>query len=446
MVLGGCKKFLDEKPSSNLVIPKKLEDLQGLLDNYAVINRTGTTAGDCSADDYYVTDIDYASQTGELKRIYTWEKDNLFAKTANDWSRAYDRVFIANVVLDNLENIETSAANEADRNDVRTQALFVRSFAFLEIALNWSLAYDAGTASTDMGIPLRLSSAVTEKITRSTVKQTYDKILNDLNEAALLAKQQPVHVMRPAKSAIYGLLARTYLAMRDYENCLKNADLCLQIKSNLLDFNNNPPLNPNATFPFNNAALLYNNPEIIYVSRAPTPTILNNARAKIDPLLYQSYQVNDLRKSVYFKNNNNTTFGFKGSLDGSVFLFNGIAVDEIYLMRAECYARKGEVDKAMDDLNTLMVKRWNKNIAYPTFTAANADVALSLVLQERRKELLMRGLRWMDIKRLNKEGANITLKRVVNGQTYLLPPNDRRYALAIPEDVIAISGMQQNIR
>ncbi|SEM08104.1 hypothetical protein SAMN05216436_101351 [bacterium A37T11] len=56
----------------------------------------------------------------------------------------------------------------------------------------------------------------------------------------------------------------------------------------------------------------------------------------------------------------------------------------------------------------------------------------------------MRGLRWMDIKRLNKEGANITLTRNLNGQIYTLPPNDPRFALPIPEDVIDLSGMQQN--
>jgi hypothetical protein len=58
----------------------------------------------------------------------------------------------------------------------------------------------------------------------------------------------------------------------------------------------------------------------------------------------------------------------------------------------------------------------------------------------------MRGLRWMDIKRLNKDGAKITLTRNVEGNTYTLPPNDLRYALPIPEEVISLTGMPQNIR
>lgn len=442
--LTGCKKFLEDKPLSSRVLPESLQDLQALLDNYMDINRTGTAVQECSSDDYFLNNQDFLAVNGESQRLYTWQNNNLFPGLTNDWTRAYDRVFIANVVLDNIVNIEKNVANAVEWDDVKAQALFCRAFAFFEIAQIWALAYDANTAATDLGIPLRLKSDINEKISRSTLQQTYDKILADLNDAVSLAKGQPLHTYRSSKPAIYALLARTYLAMRDYENCRKYADMCLQLKNSLLDFNNNPPLNPNATFPFNNTALVYNNPEIIYASRMTTPSVLANARAKMDSLLYDSYRTGDLRKLVYFKNNNNKTFGFKGSLEGSQFLFNGIAVDEVYLMRAECYARKGMITEAMADLNTLMIKRWNKNVAYQAFTAANANEALDHVLKERRKELLMRGLRWMDIKRLNKEGANITLKRIINGQTYTLAPNDNRYALALPEKIIDISGMPQN--
>jgi hypothetical protein len=79
-------------------------------------------------------------------------------------------------------------------------------------------------------------------------------------------------------------------------------------------------------------------------------------------------------------------------------------------------------------------------------TAPDAATALALIITERRKELLFRGLRWMDIKRLNKEGANIILTRVVNNTTYKLMPNEKRYALPIPEYTISISGMPQNPR
>tara|TARA_R110002033_G_scaffold36621_1_gene75228 strand:+ start:3737 stop:3916 length:180 start_codon:yes stop_codon:yes gene_type:complete len=57
-----------------------------------------------------------------------------------------------------------------------------------------------------------------------------------------------------------------------------------------------------------------------------------------------------------------------------------------------------------------------------------------------------RGLRWQDIRRLNKEGAGITLTRTLKGENYTLPPNDPRYIFPIPDDEIALSGIKQNVR
>ncbi len=99
----------------------------------------------------------------------------------------------------------------------------------------------------------------------------------------------------------------------------------------------------------------------------------------------------------------------------------------------------------MSDLNTLLIKRWAAGTFIPV-TADNVEEALSIILAERRKELVFRGRRWLDIKRLNKEGKNIVLMRNIHGKTYTILPNDLRYALAIPETVIQLSGMQQNPR
>ena len=102
------------------------------------------------------------------------------------------------------------------------------------------------------------------------------------------------------------------------------------------------------------------------------------------------------------------------------------------------------VQEAMDDLNRLLIKRWNAATVYVPVMAVNKQSALETILLERRKELLMRGLRWIDIKRLNKEGHNIVQKRVVNNVVYTLPANDPRYALPIPIDIIRATGMAQN--
>ena len=94
----------------------------------------------------------------------------------------------------------------------------------------------------------------------------------------------------------------------------------------------------------------------------------------------------------------------------------------------------------------MIVKRW-KTGTFTPLAAGSMQDALILILRERRKELVFRDLRWTDLKRLNKETAfQQTIKRKINGQEYILLPNDNRYALPIPQSVISISGIQQNPR
>ena len=159
--------------------------------------------------------------------------------------------------------------------------------------------------------------------------------------------------------------------------------------------------------------------------------------------VYDSFDDNDLRKIAFFKKNTDGTYRFKGYYGGNNGALTGIATDEVQLIKAECLVRKNRALEGIEILNMLIVKKWDKNKHFIPFTTLDG---LNAVLRERRKELMMRGLRWMDIKRLNKEGANISLTRTVNNKVYTLPANDLRFALPIPDDVIAMSGMAQNLR
>jgi hypothetical protein len=436
-----CKKYLDAKSDSKLVVPTKVEELQGILDNSLRVNQSDNSAAVASSDNYYLTDADYQSLAADAYRnLYSWGKGQQFISGTNDWSNIYDNIFRANTVLDNLPKIKIEGPELIGADNAKGQALFLRARCILQALFVWAPAYDASTANQDLGVPLRLTSDVNEKIYRWSVGAGYERVLSDLKEAASLLPTNQVSTMRANRAAALGLIARTYLSMRNYDSCFTYSDMALQLNNQVYDYNS--ITNTNATYPF---PVFSQNPEIVYNASMQSIPLVLNTKAKIDSIVYKSYDDNDLRKSLFFKNNGNGSFGFRGSYERSSALFDGMATDELYMMRAECAARQGNISAAMNDLNNLLKKRW-KTGTFSNLAATSAAEALSIILTERRKELIMRGLRWMDIKRFNKEGQNIFLKRIILGQAYIIEPNSLRYSLTIPDDVISISGMKQNPR
>ncbi|MET4545648.1 tetratricopeptide (TPR) repeat protein [Pedobacter africanus] len=425
----GCKKYLDEKPVKSVVTINTLKDLQAILNNdlYTQNYISITTAG---ADEYYLNNENYGSLNEPSRLIYLWDKNSYHGP----WAQCYRLVYYANVVLQELDKIE--GGSEIERNYIKGQALFLRAFFFYELAQVYCKPYTAD-AATDPGIALRIVPDLEVASKRASVAQTYEQIIKDLKAAAGYLKPTREFVSRPYKASAYGLLSRTFMAMRDYEQALHYANLYLEASPDLVDFNDlDPALEP---------AFTRDNVEIAYYATNEDDIV--TYEPPIDTLLYAMYEDDDLRRSIYFKTGYSGTPTFRGSYSVSYAFqpFSGIATDEMYLNRAECYARAGKVSEAMLALNALLIKRWKKD-EFTDRTANNKEEALQLVLRERRKELVYRGSRWTDVRRLNIEGENIELKRVIDGQTYVLPANDKRSVWLLPLEVIQRSGMQQNER
>lgn len=429
-----CKKYLDKKSNSTFTVPTTIADLQAVLDDAANMNLQSPSFGENSADDFFLLDAIYNARGEKDRNAYKWTPfDYVYP---NDWNIGYFPVYNANLCLERIELIPKTTQNSLGWDNIKGSALFYRAYHFLNLAWTFSRAYDNTSAQTDLGIVLRLVADPNVPSVRASVEDTYRQIITDAKEATLYLPDNPQHVMRPSKAAAYGLLARTYLSMRQYDSSLKYSNLSLQIKNQLVDYNT---INIAAALPFTR----FNTETIFYTEMSRSYTGVFPVNAFIDTMLYAAYATNDRRRAAFYT----TVTGyqrFKGTYAGvNNTLFTGIATDEIYLIRAESYARTGDKNAALSDLNTLLAKRYN-TAGFVPVTAATAQQAVSIILLERRKELLMRGLRWADLKRLNKEAFNIVLTRIIAGQTFTLPPNDNRYALPLPKDIIDQTGMPQN--
>lgn len=442
-LLSGCEKFLDEKSDKRLSVPTTIEDFQAMINNYGVLNNDFIAAGEVSSDDYYISDSDFNGLYYESdKRLYTWQPDYVtrpISSAGDEWYNCYKPINLCNSIL---KGIDENYLTGTKANQIRGQALVFRAARYLDGVQIWSPVYNKETASEDLGMVLRLEPDMNIPSKRSSVQQTYDQIIEDLTNAIQLLPLESIsNPTLPDYSIANGLLARTYLFMGNFDKALHYAKESLEYtNAEVIDFNT---LDSSLDFPI--PAINESSPELAFWSILYFAHPLNQAIAKINPELYNLYNDNDLRKVIYFKQNPDNTQSFKGTHVGAFGLINGLTPAELLLIIAECNVRSGNLAVAAETINQLLIKRIKSDYFVPV-SFSDKDSALEMVLNERRKELLMRGLRWADIKRLNRDGYNITLTRIVNDQVYSLPPNDLRYAIALPETVVEIGNIAKNPR
>lgn len=431
--------YLDVKPGSHLVVPGTPTDFQQLLD-YGNMAYSVPDRGEIQADDYHVTDEVFAMYAGwggdygVFTNSYIWAEDIYGTEeTAVSWSNGYQKVFYANVVLDGLAGLDGRSGHPEHRR-LAGSALFIRALGLYHLSQLFAPVYRQESAASDLGLPIPLSSDVNEASDRRSVAETYDRMLADLEGSVPLLEGVAVDYSRPSKAAALALLARVYLCMGNYPSAGSAADRALSEYGALTDFN---------------ATTVRDYRETIFLGYFNPASFINSHRvsdALIDSSLYRSYGRGDLRRTVLFTTGNaglpikRQVYGLSGTTT-----FCGLDTDELYLIRAECSARGGDAGRALDDLNHLLRHRYDAE-SFITRTAGDAGEALRMILEERRKELVSRGVRWTDLRRFNRDGAGIALRRIIAGVEYRLEPGSQRWVYPIPQDEIRISGMQQNGR
>jgi len=440
----GCSKELELKPNSTILVPETIQDFEQLLDNTAVLNTTPGLA-QLSADEYFIPSLQAWNSLPNLtqRNAYIWSKDIYQGETEIwDWAAPFSGIFYCNSVLDILQ--KQDIRNDAEKKNIQGWALFARAYCFYSLVSIFSRGYDPATANTDLGLPLKLSSDIKKIVQRNSVQATYDQIITDVLMAAELLKAEATTDKRnrPSKVAAYALLSRVYLSMRIYDEAEVYVDKALLLCPKLLDYNTLTVLPGRSSF-------TYNSPETIYFTQQAAKytetTFSSSVLYGVDTSLIALYGADDLRMSIYFRRNAIGNYGLRPINNVAPNPFTGLATDELYLIKAECLARRNHKEAALLYLNKLLEKRV-KTGTFKPIIAVDIDETLQLILTERRKSLVWRSLRWTDLKRLNLESRNITVTRNMGGHIYELEPNSLLYVLPIPNDEVKLSGITQNER
>lgn len=441
-MLASCSKqdeFLAAKTSQSLTVPNTLMEYYALLKQEDLFNSNESAMGTLTADDdfYITTDVWKKAALATERNAYIWKEDIYENEIADisSWTDAYAKVYVANVVLEGIGTIKSDDITLF--NEIKGTALFFRALAFYNLIQTFCVPYDAATANEDMGIILKVTSDLEKKEGRASLKTSYDQVFKDLGEALELLPARSSVLTRPSKVAVHALLARINLAIHRFEPAYTHAAAVLETGPVLTDFNTlTPTISVLSTKPLE---------ECLFVSSLKALSFISRRNAVVRDELHQLYANNDLRKTKYFNIETNA-LRFRGTYDIRGQKFSGLAMDEVYLIAAECLARRGDADEACSYLNQLLRKRYVTN-TYVDFLSSDKETVLQKILEERRKELVFRGIRYTDIKRYNKyDKKNIIIKRNIDGMEYVLGPNNNRYVFPIPKTEIELNNIPQNLR
>lgn len=428
-----CKDYLDLKGNNTLVVPASLDDFEALLNNAPLINQLITPSLiETWADDYFVLPSSFEIVLKRLQSLYVWNIDHI--NHPNDWSKGYRPIYYANFCLEGLPNIEKTEFNKAQYDKVKGTALYFRAYFYLKLLWVYAPAYDEATAETDVGIVLKKDTDFNTPSIRSTVEEGYKNVIGDTEKALEFLPKLSTYPTQPSKLAAHGLLARAYLSMRKYEKALFHAAEALKIHDGLMDYNKpEDGVNINASIPFKK----YNKETIFYteINDYQGSLYQSGTGGRVDTVLFDTYENQDLRKQLYFIASGDYYETRATYTETNYIYFSGLAFDELHLIRAECKARLNNISGAMQDLNHLLRHRYDNTQPFIEKVALNEKQALDIILLERRKSLIFRGLRWVDVKRLNKEGRNISIIRNIAGKEYILAPDDPRFVIPLPDDI-----------
>jgi starch-binding outer membrane protein, SusD/RagB family len=336
------------------------------------------------------------------------------------WYVSYKIINGANTVIG---IIEQKPELTDDLKQLLGENYFLRAFSMFNLVRFYAKPYSISNPNTDPGIILRTSTSEAGDKARATIQETYDAIIADLNKAVELMNKSRGKEFA-SKEAAEALLSRVYINMDNY-------DQTIQASTSVIE-SGKFKLETAASFPsyFANAlshdetiwlvaftdadnrgkfgsiaSMIYSDGNSGWGEEFASPTYrallgrnLNDVRWSYIDTLYND-EGNVAKKNgieVYYI----TKFSFQGG-DPNLSSPVMFRLAEMYLNRAEAYAKQGNDALALADVNEV---RKNRGLEDDLFASVPAGkTALDVVLEEKRMEFAFEGHRFFDVFRNKKD-------------------------------------------
>ena len=440
-----CEDYTDLTPKGSLVI----ETADQFLETVSLPNR-GYPINNFQylSDDQWMKEADVIGKTPNINTInFTFDETTdrvSLLNTSSFYNQAYTYINRWNTII---SLVDDSKGEASTKQLAKAEAKIYRAYDHFLLVNTYAKGYDPQTAATDGGICIMDKFDLEAQPSKSTVAQVYAFIEKDIDEALPYLQEKPMDVYHPSLAFAYAFKAKVHLFKREIASAKAAAEKSLSYNNKIFDMvAYNTQGGPNVV-----AVPAANNIEVLSYMYMTGYTEMNFAyQYIISPELRTLFGTNDARFNLFF-NTTSTTNLDQGSNTAywatvyTKFFYPtvGMKTTEVYLMLAECYAREDKFTEAVDVLNTLRAKRilsGTVNLAVPTTRKETMD----LVINERRKELLLGFNRFFDLKRLNTEteyAKTVTrvfpiVNKTVPQKTYTLQPNSRLYIIPFPLSVL----------
>ena len=142
VLLGGCSKiddFLSVEPSkSTKKTIQTADQLDAVLARYAGFYEEQADVMMASDDYAITTDIHNAQSSGyniTIVNYALWNDENPDTRY-NTWGAEYTKIYYANLVLDNIDNV---TGDDAQKANLKAEAYLLRAYSFFQVALAHTL-------------------------------------------------------------------------------------------------------------------------------------------------------------------------------------------------------------------------------------------------------------------------------------------------------------------